>query len=67
MTTAPGVPDLDPLTDKSPKIVLRPKAGSSQTDEGAGAGEREAEAFGSGAVSGEANPEGRSRGESFKP
>ena len=31
------------------------KLGSSETNEGAGAGEREAEAFGGGTVSGEAN------------
>ena len=45
--------DLLPLA----KGIRRPEAGSSQTDEGAGAGEREAEAFGGGAVSGEADPE----------
>jgi len=42
--------------------VRRPETGLSKTDEGAGAREREVEAFSSGAVSGEADPEGRGLG-----
>ena len=49
------------------KRIRRPKAGSSQASERAGAGECEAEAFGGGAVFGEANSEGCGRGETSKP
>ena len=42
-------------------------AGSSETIEGSGAGECEAEAFGGGAVFGEANSEGRGRGKLLSP
>ena len=47
--------------------VRRPEVGSSKTDEGAGAREREIEAFSSGAVSGEADPEGRGLGKLLSP
>ena len=49
------------------KRIRRPKAGSSETDEGTGTGEREAKAFGSGAVSGEADPEGCGLGKLLSP
>src|SRR6202035_2354747 len=45
----------------------RPKAGSSETIEGTGAGECEAEAFGGGAVAGEADSEGCGRGKLLSP
>ena len=47
--------------------VRRPETGSSKTDEEAGAREREVEAFSSGAVSGEADPEGRGLGKLLSP
>src|ERR1700681_1067972 len=43
------------------------EAESSQTDEGAGAREHEAEAFGGGAISGEADPEGCGLGKLLSP
>ena len=49
------------------KRVRRPEAGSSETDEGARAREREAEAFSRGAVVGEADPEGRGLGKLLSP
>src|SRR5450755_1597959 len=49
------------------KRIRRPKAGSSETNEGTGAGECEAEAPGGGAVFGEANSEGRGRGKLLSP
>src|ERR1039457_795243 len=56
-------PDVLPLE----KRVRRPEAGSSETDERAGTREREAEAFSRGAVSGEADPEGRGLGKLLSP
>ena len=47
--------------------IRRIKAGSSQTSQGAGAGERQAEAAGGGAVFGEANSEGCGRGKLLSP
>jgi putative transposase len=49
------------------KRVRRPEVGSSETDEGARAREREAEAFSRGAVVGEADPEGRGLGKLLSP
>ncbi len=49
------------------KRIRRPEAGSSQTDEGTGAGERQAEAFGSGAVFRETNSQGCSGGKLLSP
>src|ERR1700681_2914689 len=43
------------------------EAESSQTNEGAGARERETEAFGGGAISGEADPEGCGLGKLLSP
>ena len=55
--------DVLPLEER----VRRPEAGSSKTDEGAGAREREVKAFSSGAVSGEADLEGRGLGKLLSP
>jgi putative transposase len=55
--------DLLPLEER----VRRPEAGSSETDEGAGAREREVEASSRGAVVGEADPEGRGLGKLLSP